>query len=176
MSSMRHRSDSTSPSTPPLDSVFSPAFLDHLTERDEPLTAGEAEYAGPWKCEPVPGRPGAVAVLRAWEDLDRGDLAEGTFWHEETATLVAIALPLLSREPLFALSNEEEAEGFAVEAVYGEQGSQVSGWLRRHEPRVIEALHLLEGIVRSPAVLAALLEAAGPGAEAQVGRILARKL
>ncbi len=40
-------------------------------------------------------------MLRAWEDLDRGDLPEGTFWHEETAALVAIALPLLGREPLF---------------------------------------------------------------------------
>ena len=124
----------------------------------------------------MPGRPGAVAVLRAWEDLDRGDHPEGLFWHEEPATLLAIALPLLGREPLFALSNEESPEGFAVEAVYGEQGSQVAGWLRSHEPRVIDTLHVLEGIVRSPAMFAALLDAAGPGAEAQVGRILARKI
>jgi hypothetical protein len=40
---------------------------------------------------------------------------------------------------------------------------------------VIEALHLVEALVRAPALLAALLEIAGPGAEVQVGRILARK-
>jgi hypothetical protein len=100
----------------------------------------------------------------------------GLFWHEETAALLALALPLLGREPLFALAAEEGPEGFAVEAVYGEQGSQVAGWLRSHEPRVIHTLHVLEGIARSPVILAALLDAAGPGAETQVGRILARKI
>jgi hypothetical protein len=113
-------------------------------------------------------------VLRAWEDLDRGDRPEGLFWHEETAALLALALPLLGREPLFALATEEGPEGFAVEAVYGEQGSQVAGWLRNHEPRVIDTLHVLEGIVRSPAALATLLELGGSGALEQVGRILAR--
>jgi hypothetical protein len=34
-------------------------------------------------------------------------------------------------------------------------------------------LHLLRGLVRSPAALAGVIEAAGPGAFAQVGRILA---
>jgi hypothetical protein len=168
---MRHPHQSTSPSTPTLDTVFSPAFLACLAEEDETLTAGEADLSGPWKCEPVPGRPGAVAVLRVWEELDRGDVPEGIFWHSETALLLSLVLPLVGREPLFALCNKEEADGFAVEAVYGEQGSQVAGWLRRHEPRVIEALHLVEAIVRSPILVAA----AGPGVMEQIGRILARK-
>jgi hypothetical protein len=60
--------------------------------------------------------------------------------------------------------------------VYGEQGSQVAGWLDRYEPRWAEGLHLLEAIVRSPWALATLLEAAGPGAEEQVGRIRARRV
>jgi hypothetical protein len=59
--------------------------------------------------------------------------------------------------------------------VYGEQGPQVAGWLDRYEPRWAEGLHLLEAIVRSPWALATLLEAAGPGAEEQVGRIRARR-
>ena len=58
-------------------------------------------------------------------------------------------------------------------AVYGELGSQIAGWLRRYEPRTVEALHLLEGLVRSPKALATLLQAAGAGAIEQVGRILA---
>jgi hypothetical protein len=34
---------------------------------------------------------------------------------------------------------------------------------------------MLEALVRSPALLATLLDTAGPGAEVQVGRILAQK-
>ena len=52
-------------------------------------------------------------------------------------------------------------------------------WLRFNQ-RVLElaedeGLHLLEAIVRSPWALATLLDAAGPGAEEQVGRIRARR-
>jgi len=170
---MRNRTDSTSPSAPaPLVNVFSKAFLDCLAERDESLTAGEPDLAGPWKHEPLPGLPGAVAVLRAWED-SAVDTPEGVFWHPETARLLALALPLLGREPLFHLAETESPEGYAVSAVYGEQGSETAGWLRRYEPRVVEALHLFEGLTRWPAALAALLEVAGPGALEQVGRILA---
>jgi len=171
---MRHRNESSSPSSSPLDNVFSPAYLARLHERDEVLTAGEAEYAGPWKCEAVPGRPGAVAVLRAWESLDRGDAPEAIVWHAETALLLAAILPLVSREMLFHLSEEEEPDGFPISAVYGEQGVQVAGWLRRYEPGLAAALHLAEALVRNPAALARLLQAAGGGAIEQVGCILAR--
>ncbi len=177
---MRHRSESTSPnppslsSLPPLDNVFSPAYLARLRERDEVLTAGEAEYAGPWKCEPVPDKPGAVAVLRAWESLDRGDAPEAIVWHAETALLLAAILPLASREALFHLSDEEEADGFPITAVCGEQGPQVAGWLRRFEPGLVGALHLAEALARNPPALAAVLQASGGGATEQVGCILAR--
>ncbi|HEY8020304.1 MAG TPA: hypothetical protein VIH93_04355 [Thermoanaerobaculia bacterium] len=173
---MRSRSDRRN--TPPaLDNVFSHDYLAHLRERDEVLTAAEAEYAGPWRCAPARGAtlPGGVAVLREWEDPER-DAPEGILWHEETARLLAIALPITEREPLFHLDDRETPEGFAVTAVFGEQGSQGAGWLRRYEPRLAEALHLLEGVVRSPRALADLLEAAGPIAVEQVGKILARRL
>jgi len=62
-----------------------------------------------------------------------------------------------------------------VYATYGEQGPQIAGWFDRYEPRWAEGLHLLEAVVRSPLALATLLEAAGPGAEEQVGRIRARR-
>jgi hypothetical protein len=102
---------------------------------------------------------------------DRGDLPEAIFWHPETALLFALLLPLLAREPLFHLAEVEEPEGYAVSAVYGEQGTQVAGWLRRYESRQVEALHLAEALTRAPGALADLLDAAGPG----VGRILARR-
>jgi hypothetical protein len=171
---MRSRSDRSSVV---LDNVFSHDYLAELRGRDEVLTAAEAEYAGPWKCAPasVATMPGGVAVLREWEDLSR-DAPEGVLWHEETARLLAIALPIAEREPLFYLDDRETPDGFELRAVYGEQGAQGAGWLRRYEPRLAEALHLLEGVVRSPRALADLLEAAGPVAVEQVGKILARRL
>ncbi len=121
------------------------------------------------------GRPGAVAILRIWEDLAVGDPPVGVLWHLETAQLLSVLLPAIDREPLFYLEEEPASEGFPLVAVYGEQGPQVAGWLDRYEPRWAEGLHLLEAIVRSPWALATLLEAAGPGAEEQVGRIRVRR-
>src|SRR5436305_14761573 len=86
MQSSRHGSR---PQVSPLDNAFSPAYLARLRERDDSLTAAEAELAGPWKIEPVPGRPGAVAILRIWEDLAVGDPPVGVLWHLETARLLS---------------------------------------------------------------------------------------
>ncbi len=85
------------------------------------------------------------------------------------------ALPVIDREPLFYIEDGASPEGCSLIAVYGDQGPQVAGWLDRGEPRWAEGLHILEAIVRSPLALATLLEAAGPGAEEQVGRIRARR-
>jgi hypothetical protein len=172
---MRSQPHSTSPSVSPLDNAFSPTYLAHLREQEEVLTAAEAELAGPWKEEPVRDKHGAVAVLRVWEDLDAGDRPVAVWWHPETARLWTILLPALGREPLFHLAEGETPDGYPVVAVYGEQGPQVAGWLDRYEPRWVEALHLMEALIRSPLALATLLEAAGPGAEEQVGKIRARR-
>jgi hypothetical protein len=169
---MRHQHQSTSPT--PLSHAFAPDYLAHLREQEEVLTAAEAERAGPWKTEAVPGKPGAVAVLRAWEDLAAGDRPVAVWWHEETARLLTLLLPALDREPHFHLVEGETADRYPVLAVYGDQGSQIAGWIDRYDPRWAEGLHLLEAIVRSPLALATLLAVAGPGAEEQVGRIRAR--
>jgi hypothetical protein len=174
---MRSRSHGTSqpPRSIP-DNAFAAEFLERFGERDEPITAAEAEYAGPWWTRPVPDRPGAVAVLRRWEDVEQGDVPEAVFLQVERALLTSALLPALDREPFFHLAAEPGPEGYALTAVYGEQGPQVAGWVRRYEPRLAEALHLLESVVRSPAALALVLVAAGPGAIEQAGRILAREL
>ena len=172
---MRSRPDSTSPSVSPLDNAFTPVYLAYLREHEEVLTASEAEMAGPWKEEPVAGKPGAVAVLRVWEELAAGDLPVAVWWHGETARLLTVLLPALDREPLFYVEDGETPDGYPVYATYGEQGPQIAGWFDRYEPRWAEGLHLLEALVRSPLALATLLEAAGPGAEEQVGRIRARR-
>jgi hypothetical protein len=169
-------------STPP--NAFDSAFLEQVQAEEEPLTAAEADLSGPWKLEALPpdaGWPGAFAVLRVWESLDRGDLPEAVFLHRETALLCAAALPLVEREPLFHLHDEPAAGaplpgGHPVSSLYGEQGVVVRGWLRRFQPELVEALHLLEGLVRAPHHLADVGCAAGGGALHHLGRILAERL
>jgi hypothetical protein len=175
--------DGTSvPTTPP--NAFSPDYLEQVHVEDEPLTAAEADLAGPWKVEPLApegGRPGAFVVLRFWESAAKGDLPEAVFVHGETAALFAVLLPLIEREALFALEEEPTTAGplpggYPLTAMYGEQGIVVRGWLRRYRPEAAAALHLLEGLVRAPLQLATLAEAAGGGAIVQLGRLLAELL
>src|SRR5215831_13827028 len=113
---MRSSRESSTSSNLPLDNAFSPTYLARLRERDDSLTAAEAELAGPWKIEPVPGRPGAVAILRIWEDLAAGDPPVGVLWHLETARLLSVLLPTVDREPLFYLEEEATTEGFSLVA------------------------------------------------------------
>jgi hypothetical protein len=174
---MHSQDDCTrSVSTPP--NAFTSAYLEQVQAEDEPLTAAEADLSGPWKTAPVPGHPGAVAVLRLWERQEAGDLPEAVFCHDETAALCALLLPLVGREPLFFLDDQPDPAGplpggYPLSAVYGESGPQVSGWQRRHHPELATALHLFEAVLRSPYLLARLLRIAGGGALQQVGRILA---
>ena len=183
---MHRRSENgSSVSAPPSNrpNAFSPEFLEQLRDTPEPLTAAEADLAGPWKVEPGPGQPGAYAVLREWESLERGDVPEAVFLDEETATLCAAGLPLSDRELLFHLTAEEQRDvpaaagsaGYPVSAVYGEQGPRVCGWLRRYNLQLVRDLHLLEALVRRPRSLAEVNLAAGGGALEQVGRFLAER-
>jgi hypothetical protein len=175
----RHRNGSSS-RVPTRPNAFSIEFLEHLHDSPEPLTAAEADLAGPWKVEAVPGPLGGFAVLRDWESLERGDEPEAVFLDMETAALCAAILCLIGREPLFHLGEEPSpgapiAGGFPVAAVFGEQGTRVCGWLRRFNPQVIETLHLAEGLVRTPRSLAEINLAAGGRALAQIGRYLAER-
>lgn len=176
MRSRRHSSSGVS--TPP--NAFSPDFLEILQAGDEPLTAAEADLAGPWKREAVPGHPGAVAVLRDWESQDEGDVPEAVFRYEESAGICAAILPLVEREPLFHLGETPVQDGpfpgaYPATAVFGEQGPQVVAWSRRYQPRLFFVLHVIEGLIRAPQILAEVNRAAGGGALAQVGRYLAAK-
>jgi hypothetical protein len=134
---------------------------------------GEAELGGPWKVEACPR---GFAVLREWESLERGDVPESVWVHEELALLAAVALSAVGREPLFQLGEEEGPDGFAVAAVYGKKGTQVVGWVRHYHPERIDALHTLEHVARSPAALAREMEAAGPLALEHSGEILGRRM
>jgi hypothetical protein len=176
--------DGSSVSSPTPPNAFDTAFLAQVQAEEEPLSAAEADLAGPWKLEPLhpdAGFPGAVAVLRLWESQDKGDLPEALFLHQETAALCAVLLSLLEREPLFHLHDRPAAGatlpgGYPILSMYGEQGPIVRGWLRRYRPEVTAGLHLLEGLVRSPLHLATLGDAAGGGALTHIGRLLAEFL
>ncbi len=177
---MRRPPHCINPSTPIPPNAFDPDFLEELQSAGEPLTAAEAELAGPWKEQPMPGHPGAVAVVRAWEDLAQGDVPQGVFCHSETAAICSALLPVVEREPLFHLSETPDPGaplpgGYPVIATFGEQGPAVCGWLPRYHPGIIAALHLIEALLRAPQSLAQILAAAGPGTLAQVGRYLAAR-
>ena len=64
-------------------------------------------------------------------------------------------------------------EGFAVEAG---NGGEVVGHLELFDPNLIEALHVAEGLLRSPETLALLLEAAGQIALERAGAILDERI
>lgn len=163
------------PPAPPSSAptIFSPAFLAHLREQDESATVWESDRSGPWRTAPLPGRPGWVGVVRAWESLEAGDRPRAVFAEEELARLCAVALPLLGRDGLRSLREETGADGYPMIALDDDKGPWECGALALFEPELVAALHLLQGLVRSPAALAEVIEAAGPGALEQIGRILA---
>jgi hypothetical protein len=182
---MRHLTeDGSSVPTPTPPNAFDATFLTQVQGEEEPLTASEAALAGPWKLEPLhpdADWPGAVAVLRFWESLDKGDVPEAVFLHQETGALCAALLSLLEREPLFHLHDQPAAAaplsgGYPLLAMFGQQGPMVRGWLRRFHPEVAAGLHLLEGLVRSPFHLATVGDSAGGAALTHFGRLLAELL
>ncbi len=181
---MRTANDGSSTGVPTPPNAFATAFLTQVQAEEEPLTASEADLAGPWKLEPLhpaAGWPGAVAVLRAWESLDKGDVPEAVFLHQETGALCVALLSLIEREPLFHLHDQPAAAaplagGYPLLATFGQQGPVVRGWLRRFHPEAAAGLHLFEGLARSPFHLATVGDAAGGTALIQVGRLLVELL
>jgi hypothetical protein len=87
---------------------------------------------------------------------------------------------LLRDEPLVLLAGHGVPssaglgpEGFAVEAGHG---GEVVGCLELFDPNLIEALQVVEGLLRSPEALAVLLEAAGQVALERAGAILDERI
>jgi hypothetical protein len=157
------------PSAPP--SVFDPRFRRSLAEQDEPATAGEAEWSGPWRVERLDGR---WAVLRCWESRALGHPPEALFAERLWAELCAVLLPALGRVSGFALGDREEL-GFPVIAS-ASRGSQILGWLRHGTAEIPDAFATVEALRHSPVALAQLLLSIGPSGLEQVGQILAARI
>ena len=161
---MRDSDESTSPS---FRNAFTPEFLQRIGERDEPLTAAEADVAGPWVVEKMPGV--GWGLFRAGEGAARQFRPYGVFRDRAMAQLFAAVLPGTGRDRAFRLSKDVEGAGYAVEAG---SGGEVVGYLALFDETLVAAAHAVECLVRRPESLADLLEAAGGVALERAGAIL----
>jgi len=86
-------------------------FLAYLAERDEPLTAFEAEVAGPWHVVPDP--QGGWAVLGEGEGVAAGGASVVTFLRKDLAMIAAAVLAGTGRRLRFRRGDPCE-RGFPV--------------------------------------------------------------
>lgn len=148
--------------------AFDETFLAAIDQLDEPMTAAEAEAAGPWVLLEM--SDGQWGVFRRGQSPERGDIPVASFRWREKALLAAAVFPGTGRDPLYRLSPEPDREGFALRASDGE----VEGHLRLFDEPLRDALHVVECLVRSPEALARVLEAAGGITLRETGRLLRR--
>ena len=105
------------------------------------------------------------------ETIRRGDDGFGIVRHDGTCTaefaeplltcLAAAILPVIDEGFTYRLvPSTPEKPGWHVTA--GADGSRILGWLLEHSQEAVEAMQVNERIVRSPAELAWLLQAADP--------------
>jgi hypothetical protein len=158
--------------------VIDAAFLARLDELDEPPTASQAELAGPWRVDPLPEEAGGgFGLFREGESLERLRPASQPFARFEsvgTARLVAALLPGLARDASYRFLEERQARGWAIQS--REAWGEVVGHVAVFEPALIAALHVADGLMRSPASLATLLEACGKVTLERAGVILAERV
>ncbi|HYO14134.1 MAG TPA: hypothetical protein VE685_13140 [Thermoanaerobaculia bacterium] len=165
---MRSFGHSTIPSS---RNAFTPSFLQSIAARDEPPTAGEADVAGPWSLEEIPGR--GWGLFHPGTSAAAGGQPYAVFGEKWHAQLAAALLPGTGRDPAFRLRKEETPEGYAVESG---DGAGVVGHLALFDENLVAALHVAEALLRSPWNLATFLEAAGQVALERSGAILGRRM
>ena len=123
--------------------------------------------AGPcvsWRC---PGK--RFGVFRLGKSPERGHRPAVVFQERWLALLAAAVFLGTGRDAAFRLHKESGPDGFAIET--GNGGEPVSHSALFDE-RLIEALHVVERLVRSPEALAHVMEAAGPLALERTGAVL----
>ena len=157
---MRSSEDGSTPN------VFAPSFLARIGERDEPPTAGEADSAGPWFIEEIPDR--GYGLFRAGEGRARGFRPAAVFPDRWLALLVKAVIPGTGRDALLSLAKEADSYGYAVTL---DDGAEV-GHFELFDEALLDGMNVVAALLRSPASLACLLEAAGPVALERCGAIL----
>jgi hypothetical protein len=165
----------------PLSSAFNTAFLGRLAERDEPPTAGEADVAGPWRIEPIPGH--GFGLFRLGESLARGFAPTAVFPSRWLALLMAGILPGTGKDPLLLLSKQPNSDGVYPVALAGggddgdggddPRGSRGRvGFFQLFDEKALDALNVVLHLIQAPEALAYVLEAAGSVTLERCGAIL----
>lgn len=151
--------------------AFSSDFLHRIDELPDPASAGEAEWSGPWAVAAVSlnGEVG-FGVVRSGNASER-TTPEAWFARRSDADVAAALLPALGTTDSCVLSEKPDNAGYGL-SYRGER----FGNMARYLPEAAELLSLAKFLVRSPAVLATLLLAAGPQATILVGQQLASRL
>ena len=161
---MRSSDESSTPSVP---NAFSSSFLQRFLEHDEPPTAGEADVAGPWHIEEIPGR--GFGLFRAGEGAARRGRPVAVFSHRWLALIAAAVLPGTGRDPLFILEPDPDAHGFRLTL----EDRSVVGHFQLFDENLRDSINNAVSLLRLPVSMAWLLEAAGPLALERSGAILA---
>ena len=164
----------------PLPNAFTSDFLGRLAERDEPPTAGEADVAGPWRIEPVPGH--GFGLFRVGESLARGFAPTAVFPSRWLALLMAGILPGTGKDPLLLLSKQPDAHGVYPVALAGggddggdggDDGPRgLVGFFQLFDEKALDALNVVIHLIQAPEALAYVLEAAGSVTLERCGAIL----
>jgi hypothetical protein len=174
----------TSSAQSPLPNAFNPAFLGRLAERDEPLTAGEADVAGPWRIEPIVWNGGhGFGLFRMGESLARGFAPTAVFPSRWLALLMAGILPGTGKDPLLLLSKQPNSDGVYPVALAGggddgdggddPRGSRgLAGFFQLFDETALDALNVVIHLIQAPEALAYVLEAAGSVTLERCGAIL----
>jgi len=135
--------------------VFSPDYLEHLAQREPEGTAyAQAELAGPWV---VQEQERGFAVQR--EAAPEHREPDAVFFDREIALLVAAILPALGRDRRFQIEASETGTGLDVVIPAAGRFEKV-GWLPGDRPDLVEALNVVEWLMRSPRSLSFVIEAA----------------
>ena len=177
MSASRNRSTRSSGRPTPLplpEHVFTPEYLAYLAERDEPVTAAEADFGVPWHIEPFPKDPrGRWAVLRLGQSFEKSTRTHPTavFDRKEDALIACAILPGLGRRLRFRLASDPDDLGYPLL----DDGQTVGHSEHFHED-FVAALNVAAALMAAPREFAFLLDAMGGLALEHVDRIAVKRL
>ena len=154
-----------------LPNAFSSSFLRRFAERGEPPTSGEANAAGPWIIEEIPGL--GFGVRRAGMGYARGYAPTMIFMDRWLALIAAAVLPGLGHDSLLRRrKREDDRPGYEVVLDNG----AVVGRLAPAAKRLVDSMNTAILLLNSPESLARLLEAAGSVTLQLCGAILDEEL
>jgi hypothetical protein len=154
-----------------LSNAFSSSFLRRFAERDEPPTSGEANAAGPWVIEEIPGL--GFGLSRVGMGYARGYAPTAIFMDRWLALIAAAVLPGLGHHSLLTRrKREDDRPGYVVVLDNG----AVVGSLAPAAKRLVDSMNTAIFLLSSPESLARLLEAAGSVTLERCGAMLDEEL